>query len=47
MLHNVAYAALLPMARMSVQVYPALAYLAGAGTLWLAERLRRTRPSGD
>jgi hypothetical protein len=30
-LHNLAYAGTWPMARMSVQVYPAVAYLAGAG----------------
>jgi hypothetical protein len=31
LLHNLAYAAVLPMARMSVQVYPAVAALAGLG----------------
>ena len=31
LLHNLAYAAVLPMARMSVQVYPAVACLAGLG----------------
>lgn len=40
-LHNVAYAALLPTARMSVQVYPAIAYLAGAGACWVFDRVRR------
>ena len=39
-LHNVAYAAVLPMARMSVQVYPCLAYLAGAGAAWVLTSAR-------
>jgi hypothetical protein len=39
-LHNLAYAAVLPAARMSVQVYPALAYLAGAGAGRLARMVR-------
>jgi hypothetical protein len=38
-LHNAAYAVTWPMARMSVQVYPAVAYLAGVG----ADRLLRKR----
>jgi hypothetical protein len=41
-LHNAAYAVTWPMARMSVQVYPAVAYLAGVG----ADRLLRKR-AGD
>jgi len=40
--HNIAYAAVFPAARMSVQVYPALAYLAGAGAA--AVFRRRERP---
>jgi len=39
-LHNLAYAAVLPAARMSVQVYPALAFLAGAGVSRLARGVR-------
>jgi hypothetical protein len=42
MLHNVAYAAVFPMARFSVQVYPEVAYLAGAGVAQLHE-LRASR----
>lgn len=38
--HNLAYAAVLPAARMSVQVYPALACLAGAGAAAIVDRLR-------
>jgi hypothetical protein len=40
--HNLAYAAVLPMARMSVQVYPALACLAGAGAARIAQRRARS-----
>ena len=46
LLHNVAYAATIPMARMSMQVYGALAYLAGAafaGGPWI---LRRSAGTG-
>jgi hypothetical protein len=39
--HNLAYAAVFPAARMSVQVYPALAYLAGAGAAASLRRLGR------
>ncbi len=38
--HNLAYAAVLPAARISVGVYPALAYLAGAGAAWAAGLIR-------
>jgi hypothetical protein len=38
--HNLVYAAVLPMARMSVQVYPALAVLAGIGAATVMQRIR-------
>jgi hypothetical protein len=38
--HNLVYAAVLPMARMSVQVYPALAVLAGIGAATVMRRVR-------
>lgn len=41
-LHNVAYAVVLPAARLSVQVYPELAYLAGAGAAYLLGRWTKT-----
>jgi hypothetical protein len=40
--HNLAYAAVLPVARMSVQVYPELAYLAAAGIAVAVHRTRAT-----
>jgi hypothetical protein len=40
--HNLAYAAVLPAARMSVQVYPALACLAGAGAARIAQMRMRS-----
>lgn len=43
LLHNLAYAAIVAMARNSVQVYPALGYLAGVG---VADLYRRFRSSG-
>jgi hypothetical protein len=47
-LHNLTYAASLPMARMSVQVYPELAWLAGIGLASLTRwnRNRRDRLPG-
>jgi hypothetical protein len=42
-LHDIAYAAVLPMARLSVQVYPALAYLVGAGVHGVLASMRRLR----
>lgn len=39
-LHDLAYAAVWPMARMSVQVYPALAYLAAVGLAYFVSVLR-------
>jgi hypothetical protein len=42
-LHNLAYAAIVAMARNSVQVYPALGYLVGVGVYDLVQRARATR----
>jgi len=44
--HNVVYAAVFPAARMSVQVYPALAYLAGVGVAALLGQLGRDHRRG-
>ena len=46
LLHNLATAAMLPAARMSVQVYPALACLAAAGAATLLEMFGRLRGGG-
>ena len=43
LLHNVTYAATWPMARMSAQIYPALAYLCGVGAAGLFELPARFR----
>jgi hypothetical protein len=43
-LHALAYAAILPAARMSVQIYPELAYLAGAGGAFVLHGFRGGKP---
>jgi hypothetical protein len=45
LLHNLAYAATWPMARMSVQIYPALAYLSAIGIYAIMQRLSTLAPS--